>query len=139
MPPQTRYFIRAGMGYLVVALFLWWVAALPRAVPLPAFLGRMMPTTLHLFVVGWLTQLIMGVAFWMFPKLTKEEPRGSDRLAWITFILLNVGLLLRLIAEPWHAMAPNGVNVMLLVVSASAQVIGGWCFVINTWRRVKER
>src|SRR5690349_12690779 len=105
MPPQTRYFIRAGMGYLLVALLLWWMTALPTAVPLPAFVRLMVPTTLHIFVVGWLTQLVIGVAFWMFPKFTKEEPRGNDRLAWITFVFLNIGLLLRVVAEPWNAVS----------------------------------
>lgn len=51
-------------------------------------------------MVGWVTQMIIGVAFWMFPKYTRERPRGSEALAWITYVLLNVGLLLRAIAEP---------------------------------------
>jgi hypothetical protein len=35
----------------------------------------------HLFVVGFVAQMIFGVAFWMFPRYSRDEPRGSERLA----------------------------------------------------------
>ena len=95
------------------------------------------PTYVHLLVVGWLTQLIFGVAYWMFPRYSAERPRGSERLSWITFALLNLGLLLRAIAEPWHALAGRGAG--LLVGSAVLQVLAGWTFVWNTWPRIRER
>ncbi|MBZ0304883.1 MAG: hypothetical protein K8I82_02325, partial [Anaerolineae bacterium] len=83
------------------------------------------------------TQLIFGVALWMFPKYSKEKPRGSENLAWTTYLFLNVGLLLRLIGEPLTAL--NYQTGWMLAVSAVLQLIAGWVFVINTWGRVKER
>jgi hypothetical protein len=90
-----------------------------------------------LLVVGWLTQLIFGVAFWLFPKHPSAPPRGSDRLGWICFALLNLGLLLRAVAEPLQGLGRPSAR--LLVASAVAQLLAGWAFVINTWPRVRER
>jgi hypothetical protein len=92
---------------------------------------------LHLLVVGWLTQLIFGVAFWLFPRYSAAQPRGSERLAWAAWGLLNSGLVVRALAEPWHAVSGRGGNA--LVASAGLQLLAGLAFVANTWPRVRER
>ncbi|MEZ4618275.1 MAG: hypothetical protein R2867_22555 [Caldilineaceae bacterium] len=90
-------------------------------------------------MVGWVTQIIIGVAFWMFPKFTKEKPRGSQMLAWSTYVLLNGGLLLRAVAEPANAIQAWMGWGRLLALSALLQWLGGLAFVANTWPRIKER
>jgi hypothetical protein len=81
--------------------------------------------------------MIFGVAYWMFPKHSVDTPRGSDALAVTTFALLNSGLLLRVLAEPAHAMLLGAWPDALLAVSAAAQWLAGVGFVVNTWPRVK--
>ncbi len=124
------------MVYLVVALFSGVAMQEPFATRLP-LLRAVWPTYVHLLVVGWLTQLIFGVAYWLFPRYSAERPRGSERLGWTVFALLNVGLVLRVIFEPWHTVAGRGG--VLLVLSAVLQLLAGWAFVINTWPRIRER
>jgi hypothetical protein len=124
------------MIYLVAALILGAVMQTPLAARFPLFRALWL-TYLHLLVVGWLTQLIFGVAYWMFPRYSAEQPRGSERLGWATFALLNLGLVLRVIAEPWHALAGQGAA--LPVSSAMLQLLAGWVFVVNTWPRIRER
>ena len=124
------------MMYLVAALVLGAAMQTTLAARLPLFRALWL-TYIHLLVVGWLTQLIFGVAYWMFPRYSAERPRGSERLGWATFALLNLGLLLRVIAEPWHALAGQGAA--LLVGSALLQLLAGWIFVVNTWPRIRER
>lgn len=97
------------------------------------------PIYIHLLVFGWLTQLIFGVVFWMFPKFSVEQPRGSETLGWWTYTLLNIGLLLRAIAEPINANHPNPFSGWTLVLSAVLQFLAGLFFVLNSWGRVKER
>lgn len=124
------------MLYLVAALALSVVMQSALAGQLP-LLRALWPTYLHLLVVGWLTQLIFGVAFWMFPKYSSASPRGHDALGWACFVLLNLGLLLRAVAEPLQAVGRP--HAPLLIASAVAQLLAGWGFVANTWPRVKER
>lgn len=136
MPTLTRWFIKSAILYLVAALALSVAMQSPLAGHVPA-LRVVWPTYLHLLVVGWLTQLIFGVAFWLFPKYSPSSPRGSDRLGWICFVLLNIGLLLRVVAEPLQGLGrPAG---PVLAGSAVAQLLAGWAFVVNTWPRVRER
>lgn len=139
MPPITRVFVKAALAYFVVALITGFLLVAPPWLPLPAWVGALNPVYFHLFMVGWVTQLIIGVAYWMFPKFSREQPRGSDALAWSAFGLINVGLALRIIAEPANALAPGEVWGYLLAASALLQWLGGLAFVANTWPRVKEK
>ena len=95
------------------------------------------PTDVHLLVVGWISQLIFGVAYWMFPRPLPGGPRGSERLGWAAFILINLGLLLRVVGEPLYASGRD--TGALLAVSAACQLAAGWAFVLNTWPRVRGR
>ncbi|HET6578868.1 MAG TPA: hypothetical protein VFG66_11115 [Gemmatimonadales bacterium] len=136
MPPLTRWLVKAALLYLVAALVLGVAVQLPVAGRYP-LLAVLWPTYLHVLVVGWLTQLIFGVAYWLFPRYSAERPRGSERLGWAMFVLLNAGLLLRIVGEPWRALGHGGHAVLL--VSAVAQLLAVWAFVLNTWPRLKER
>src|SRR5574338_500029 len=99
MPPLTRWFVKTSFVYLILALvtglLLMMQSTFKWIMPSGFF-----PIYVHLFVLGWLTQLIFGVVYWMFPKYSNEKPRGSEALGWWTYALLNIGLLVRTIAEP---------------------------------------
>jgi heme/copper-type cytochrome/quinol oxidase subunit 1 len=139
MPRLTRYFIKAGLAYLVLALLVGVLMTGRTMLNLPLWINALYPVSVHLLMVGWVTQLIMGVAHWMFPKYSKEQPRRNERLAWAVFVMLNAGLLLRVIGEPLTVNAPDLNMGWLLVVSAVLQLAAGWGFVFNMWSRVKER
>ncbi len=103
------------------------------------FIGALTPIYFHLLMVGWVTQLIFGMLFWMLPKYSKEKPRGNERLVWVAYILINVGLILCVIGELIVAIKPEWGFGWLLMLSALLQLIGGWAFLVNAWSRVKER
>ena len=139
MPPLTRYFIKTALIYLAAALLVGLALAARAAFDLPAEVAALSPVFFHLFMVGWVTQLIFGMLFWMLPKYSKELPRGNEKLAWAAYCLINVGLILRVIGEPLVALRPDlGVG-WLLALSAIIQLLGGWAFIGNAWPRVKER
>lgn len=138
MPPLTRWFVKTSFIYLVLALIAGLLMGVQSALKLTALAG-LFPVYIHLFVLGWLTQLIFGVAFWMFPKYSAETPRGSEPLGWWTYVLLNVGLILRAFAEPIHSIQPNPFMGWILVASAILQFLAGLLFVVNSWGRVKEK
>jgi heme/copper-type cytochrome/quinol oxidase subunit 1 len=136
VPPLTRWLVKAALCWLVAALVLGLAMQLPLAAHLP-LLRAAWPTYLHLLVVGWLTQLIFGVAFWLFPRYSADRPRGSDRLGWASFVCLNLGLILRVFGEPRRALGADAGTLLLL--SAVAQLLAVLAFVLNTWPRVRER
>ena len=132
MPIMVRYYVRAAIIYFILAL----LAGLLMSVPGRLSISQLRPVYFHLLVVGWVTQLIMGVSYWMFPRYSKESPRGNETLGWAAFGLLNVGMLLRAIGEPLTGSVAAG---WLLSISALMQLAAGWLFVIIIWPRVKER
>jgi len=139
MPILTRWFIKTALAYLVAALLLALVLALPESVGLPDFILFMNPAYFHLFLVGWVTQMIFGVIYWLFPIITRARPRGNERLGWASYILLNVGLLLRVMAEPLISIRSEAVIGWLLAAAALLQWLAAVLFVTLAWPRVKER
>ncbi|RIK36496.1 MAG: hypothetical protein DCC55_27115 [Chloroflexi bacterium] len=139
MPPLTRLFIKTALVWFVAALGFGLLLVLQYAVTMPTFIGAWGPVYFHLFMVGWVTQLIFGVAHWMFPKFSREQPRGYESLAWVVYWLLNIGLALRVVAEPLNVVQPGAGWGYLLPISALFQWAAGIVFVANTWPRVKER
>ena len=138
MPTITRWFIKSSLVFLIVALAFSILLVGRTIVDLPEVVDYLGPVHIHAFMVGWVTQLIFGVVYWMFPKYSKEKPRGSEGVAWATFGLLNTGLFLRVLGEPLNALAPDTEGSWLLVASAIMQWLAGMAFVVNTWSRVKE-
>jgi hypothetical protein len=139
MPIITRTFLKSALLCFVASLVAGMMTALRPLVETPRFVDGLTPVYFHLFMVGWVTQLIIGIAYWMFPKHTKERPRGHDWLAWTTFALLNVDLFLRVIAETAQTTAVATEWGWALALSAALQWVAGMAFVVNTWPRVKAR
>ena len=138
MPPLTRWFIKTSFVYLALALVMGLLLAMQAALGLASF-GDLFSIYIHLLVFGWLTQLVFGVVYWMFPKYSAEAPRGSERLGWWTYGLLNVGLILRAITEPLQSVQPNPITGWTLVLSALLQFLSGLAFVLNSWPRVRVK
>ncbi len=141
MPILTRWFIKTAFVYFILALLAGIVLgaqAIWAFIPVGADL---LSPYFHLLAEGWLTMLIVGVAFWLFPRYSPEQPHRSESLGWASFGLLNLGLLLRVISEPVNdlLLTPGSIWAILLTIAASLQWLGGMAFVINSWGRVKAR
>ncbi len=130
MPQLSRFLIRSGMVCLLLGLFAGAAATLSPA------MAAIRPTWVHLITVGWLTQLIFGVALWMFPR-PRSDVINPERWGWVGFWSLNAGLLLRVIGEPiWIA---SGRGRLLLAGSAILQFGAVLTLVMALWPRVRQR
>lgn len=139
MPTLSRWFIKIGMLYFAVGLMMGALLLAQPAVGLSSSLQVLRPVYLHFLFIGWVSQLIMGVGYWMFPKQSKEKPRGNERLGWAVLILLNVGLVLRAIGEPVMVLDPKAGMGWVLAAASLFLLLAGWGFILNTWGRIKER
>ncbi len=139
MPLITRTLIKTAMLWAIAGMLLSAAWLLQLAIPMHPLVRFVQPTALHLVVVGWLTQLIFGIALWMFPPWTKAQPRGPDAATWACYGLLNAGLLLRLIAEPLNSYRPGPILGLALVVAALLQVAAIAIFVVLAWTRVRAK
>ena len=134
MPTLTRWFVKASLISLVLGL----VAGVWQQIPDLGISG-VFPVYLHLLTFGWLTQLIFGIAIWMFPVYNKAQPRGPEWLGWGIFVSLNTGLLLRVIFEPLQGIAPSILGGWMLVLAALLQWLAGLGFIANVWSRVRGK
>lgn len=139
MPLLSRMYIKAGMLYFAAGLVLGALLLLQPIMGWSVRLQVLRPVYLHFLFVGWVTQIIIGVGYWMFPKYTKDQPRGKVWLGWVVFVLLNAGMVLRAIGEPAVALAPQAGLGWTLVAASLFLLLAGWGFIINTWGRIKER
>lgn len=138
MPLITRWYIRSSFLYLVGSLLVGLLIALRSQLGLPAQFGVMGPVYLHLLLVGWITQLIFGVIFWLFPK-PRTALHNWERVAWIVWTMLNLGLLLRVVAEPQAVLQPGSTWGWILVASALLQWLAGIGLIIIVWPRAYTR
>jgi hypothetical protein len=139
MPPLTRWFIKASFASLILALAIRALIAGFRFWEMPVVAAALAPVFLHLFMWGWVAQLIFGVSYWMFPVYSKERPRGFENLWLATFWTLNIGLVLRVIGEPLHILRPEALWAWLTILAAVLQWLAAVAYVINIWVRIKER
>ena len=135
MPLTSRLFLKLSLAYFVLATS----AGALSAAEVGGLWAGLFATWLHVFVVGWVTQMIMGVALWFFPKASREHPRGHEWLSWTALLALNLGLLLRIVAEPGQLGRPGAVWNGLLIASALLQWLGGMAFVVNIWPRLQPK
>ena len=74
MPAITRYFIKAAMLYFAGRLLIGFLISARTLLNLPAVLLNMTPTYLHMLVVGWITQLIIGCRLLDVPQVFQRIP-----------------------------------------------------------------
>ena len=134
MPRIARVFIKTGLIYFLASLLL----GLASEFSLLQFPG-MVPLFWHLLMVGWITQIIFGVSMWMFPGRTREEGFKAQLWGWLTYIFLNLGLLLRVIAEPATYLDEGSMWSFLIVISAVSQVSAALTYIIELWPRIQSK
>lgn len=139
MPRITRVFIRTAMINMLIGLACSALLLVNQVLHLNDALWALQPTSYHLLTVGWLTQLIAGVALWLFPPLSREMPRGDPRLTWSAYGALNLGLLLRVVAEPLHTWHASTLLAAALVATGVLQMLAIWLIVLALWPRIRGR
>ena len=134
MPRLARVFIKTGLIYFLSSLLLGLIAEF-NWLQFPGIV----PLFWHLLMVGWITQIIFGVSMWMFPGRTREEGFKAQNWGRLTYIFLNVGLLLRVIAEPATYLVTGSIWGVLIIVSAVSQVVAAVTYIIELWPRIQSK
>jgi hypothetical protein len=52
----------------------------------------LLPAHIELVLVGWMLQLAMGVAQWILPRFGARGLARGNRLAWLAFGAINLGV-----------------------------------------------
>ncbi len=124
------WFVRAFLKSSLV----WFSLAVGLALAMAAFplLTVYRAAHLHLALLGFVTQMIYGVALHVVPRFF-GQPLLHSRMAEVQFwtaqaglVLLTTGFVARVNGWPLAAGA--------IAVGGLASAVGAFCFVVNLWR-----
>ena len=151
MPATSRTFVKASIIYLILGAILGALMYTNRSIPLGPWVNYLRASHIQVLVAGWLTQLILGVAWWLFPPLEiglrsdaplpvrrGQTQRGSEPLFWATFAFLNAGILLRALGEPFYTWTKHDLFGFLTGISGVFLFLAAIAFVANMWSRVRD-
>lgn len=140
MDRVSLFYTRAALAWLVAGVAL---GALMLADGLLAGDWRtwFAPTHGHMLFVGWFLQFAVGVAYWLLPRQrTSERPLGYDeRPALAGMLMLNTGLLLRVVAEPADRMGYAAGTDIILTMSGLVQLAAVLIIAWQLWGRLRPR
>ena len=128
MPRLSVWFVRASLIYLLLGFLFGAMLLAQKGISYYPAAWNLFPIHMEFLLIGWFAQLAMGVAFWILPRFSSGPPRGNVALLWMSFVLVNLGILfgaLRL----WLPAA--------LLIGRAAEAGAGILFAIGWWRRVK--
>ncbi len=93
MPRVSVWLIRASLLHLLSGAMLGAMYLTFKAVGRPLFAVSHLPVHQEELLVGWMVQLVIGVAFYILPREPGADLADASRLMWLVFWLLNLGVL----------------------------------------------
>lgn len=131
MPLLSRWMVKFALVYLALGFTLGGLLLANKGVPIHPLLWLLLPAHQEFLINGWMVHLALGVAFWILPRFAHEPKRGNTRLAWMGWILLNLGIW-GISVSPYFP----GWGWMPLL-GRLLQAGGGLVFALYAWSRVK--
>jgi cbb3-type cytochrome oxidase subunit 1 len=131
----ARRYIKTSLVFAVLSTLLGMHMIAAQRFGEPKAL-RWLPTAHgHLFLVGFVAMMIMGVAIWMFPR--PKDARYSPLLSEAIYWLVTVGTVVRAIGEIAASYSSAHGWLTLSAVGGLAQGVAILLFVANIWTRIK--
>jgi len=131
MPRLSIWTIRAALLYFGIGFTLGGLMLFNKGESLDPSVWRLLPIHIEFVLIGWTMQLAMGVAFWILPRLQREDRYGNSVLAWTAFALLNGGILMVTVGEWFDHLT------LLTLVGRGMEFVGVISFAIYIWPRIK--
>jgi hypothetical protein len=128
MPKLSVWFIRSSLLYLATGFTLGAMLLMNKAVPFFPTAWDFLPVHIECVVIGFILQLTLGTAFWIFPRLVTLTDRGNESLIYLSFGLVNLGIL----TVCFFTFTSSDFVVWGRILETSGVV----CFVLQLWPRV---
>lgn len=125
MPKLSVLAIRLSLLYFATGTAVGSLLLAGKAVPIPGWMWLLRPAHVEAMLFGFMVQLVMGVAFWMLPRVPGYDGKRQIGMA---LTLLNAGVLLAAAAPLLPGFAVAG-----RVCEGAALVLFG----THIWPRVR--
>jgi hypothetical protein len=125
MPRVSAWFVRASLCHLVAGFVLGALLLAGKGITLGFDAWALRPVHIEMLLVGWMIQLVMGVAIWIFPRFVlRRAPQRSAVTAWLALALLNCGVLLVSLGGSF------------LAAGRLIEIVAAASFAVHLWGRV---
>jgi hypothetical protein len=133
MPLLSRYYVRSSLLCLLAGFTIGGLILSAKAGVVSPQVWLWFPAHTVLLLTGWLIQLALGVAYWIFPRLILTV-RGRTAWAAASFIVMQSGLVFTCasLLQIWWPEAGN-----MLAVGVLLQAVAVLLFAIHAWPRVR--
>jgi hypothetical protein len=133
MPRLSQYFVKSSFICFLIGFTLGGLVLASKGGVVTPMVWAWLPAHHILLINGWMVQLAMGVAYWIFPRLLLAE-RGSPRMAWASFGGLQIGLILTLLSllQVWWPPAAQ-----LFAPGVALQAVAILLFAVHAWPRIR--
>jgi hypothetical protein len=135
MPHLSRWFAHTAFIYLVVGFTIGGLILSAKAGFVDAHVWVWLLLHVDILVMGWLVQLAMSMSFWILPRI-RNAGRGHVALAWVSYFLLNGGLILGAgvsLAVYWY---PGTWVQLTFTAGLLVQTVAVCLYVIYAWPRI---
>ena len=129
MPRMSMWLIRAALLQFLAGATIGAAYLCFKAEGWFAWSVSHLPVHVEVMLVGWMVQLVMGVAYWILPRPAAEPRDAHEPVMWAVFGLLNGGVLVAALGGDPAFAAWAGLLGRVLEVAAAA------LFALHAWNR----
>jgi hypothetical protein len=133
VPRLSQYFVKSSLICFLLGFILGGLILASKGGAVSPLAWAWLPAHHMLLINGWMVQLAMGVAYWIFPRILLSE-RGRPWAAWAAFAVLQIGLALTVLSllQVWWPPASQ-----LLAPGVALHAVAVLLYVVHLWPRVR--
>jgi hypothetical protein len=137
MHTLVRRFIKTAIVFLAVGLAIgsWMIARRELFGIFPS--PYLVSAHTHALFVGFVMEMILGVALWLFPRPAKDDQRYSARVAGAAYWLLTIATAGRVGGELAQPLLDSSALRWAVLAFGLGQAAGILLFFYTMWTRIR--
>jgi cbb3-type cytochrome oxidase subunit 1 len=137
MHTLVRRYIKTAIGFLVVGLAIGSWMIVRRELYLQYPTPYEISAHTHAVFVGFVMELILGVALWLFPRPAKDDRWYRRSFIEAAYWLLTVSTAVRIVGELSRPFVASLVLRWVVVASGVGQALAIVLFFATMWSRIR--
>lgn len=133
----VRYFIKTSLVFLFVGITTGFSMTVVRHLAGWGLPPDLISAHAHVILVGSVMMMIMGVALWLFPKVTPEDTRYNPELIRVAYWIITIATAIRFGAQTTVAFIEARELRWLIAAASLFQVAAFGLYVFSMWGRIR--